>query len=211
MTADLPTAGVITKDERSERVPYRDLPDSELLRRLSLCDTAALEALYDRYATLVYSTARRILGDAHLAEDVSQEVFLRIWRQPERYAAEKGSFVAWLLSVTRNRAIDEVRKRRRYFRHETASPEEQRCEVPADDGHDPALSAELLNQRLVVKAALACLPLKQRRAIELAYFGGLSNMEIAHVVGCPLGTVKTRIRLGMRKLREMLKQPDKAR
>ena len=83
--------------------------------------------------------------------------------------------------------------------------------MPADDGHDPALSAELLNQRLVVKAALACLPLKQRQAIELAYFGGLSNMEIAHVVGCPLGTVKTRIRLGMQKLREMLKQTDKAR
>jgi len=207
MTAQLGAAAATVTNDRPTGMAYDELPDDELMRRLSSGDAAALAALYDRYGDLVYSTARRILTDAHLAEDVSQEVFLRLWRQPEKYAAEKGRFVTWLLSVTRNRAVDELRKRRRRFRHETASPDERRLEVPSSDGHDVALSVELADQRRAVRAAMTALSPQQRQVIKLAYFGGLTQREVAHRLGQPLGTVKTRIRLGMLKLRLALPHP----
>jgi len=210
MTAQLGAAAATLTNDRPTRVAYDELPDDELMARLSSGDAAALEALYDRYGDLVYSTASRVLRDAHLAEDISQEVFLRLWRQPGKYAAEKGRFVTWLLSVTRNRAVDEVRKRRRRFHHETASPVEKGLGVPSSDGHDVALSAELADQRRALQAAMARLPRGQRQVIELAYFGGLSQREVAHRLGQPLGTVKTRIRLGMLKLRQALRAADEA-
>lgn len=208
MTADLPTAAVITTGGRPTAVAYGELRDEELMRRLSRCDATALEALYDRYGDLVYTTTRRIVRDAHLAEDVSQEVFLGLWRQPEKYVAQKGRFVNWLLSVTRNRSLDWVRTRRRRFRHETASPEEQELELPAGDGHDPALSAETLDERRVIQTALACLTPPQRQLIELAYFGGLTQREMAERLGQPLGTVKTRVRAAMQRLRQALQATD---
>lgn len=203
-TAHLSVAATST-DDRPADVHPPDLPDKELMARLSSGDAAALSTLYNRYGDIVYSTALRVLRDVHLAEDVSQEVFMRLWRQPDKYAAEKGSFVTWLLSVTRNRAVDWLRRRRRRFRYETASPEQLEMEIPAGDCDDPALSAEQLEQRRTVRALLASLPREQRRAIELAYFGGFSNREVALLQGAPLGTVKTRIRLGMMRLREELR------
>lgn len=184
---------------------FDGLQDEELMSRLSHGEAGALEELYRRYGNLVYSTALRVLRDTHLAEDISQEVFTRLWRAPEKYAAEKGRFVTWVLSVTRNRAVDWLRKRRRQFPYETASPEERDLDIPAGDCDDPALSAEQLEQRRTVRALLASLPREQRRAIELAYFGGFSNREVALLQGAPLGTVKTRIRLGMMRLREELR------
>ena len=185
---------------------YTDLLDEELMARLLYRDLEAFETIYDRYGDLVYSTALRILRDSHLAEDVSQEIFLRLWRRPERYVAQKGRFLTWLLSVARNRAVDEVRSRGRRYRYETASPEQQEREVPTGDAHDPALATELADQRRAVRTALASLPPEQRQVIELAYFGGLTQQEMADLLGQPLGTVKTRIRLGMQKLRPALKR-----
>jgi RNA polymerase sigma-70 factor (ECF subfamily) len=183
---------------------YAELGDEELMQRLHHRDNRAFEAIFDRYGDLVYSTALRVLRDPHLAEDVSQEIFVRLWRKPQSYVAERGRFLTWLISVTRNRAVDEVRSRGRRQRHETASPEEQERELPASDSIDPALNAQLAEQARIVRAALAELPPEQREIIELAYFGGLTQQEISERLDQPLGTVKTRIRLGMQKLRAAL-------
>lgn len=185
---------------------YASLGDEELMQRLFYRDLAAFRTLYDRYANLVYSTSLRVLRDAHMAEDMVQEVFLRLWRKPESYLPQKGRFATWLISVTRNRAVDAVRSRNRRYRFETSSPEEQERDVPDVEGEDPALTAELADQRRLVLAAMRDLPPEQRQVIELAYFGGLTQQEIAEATGQPLGTVKTRIRLGMQKLRAALTQ-----
>ncbi len=174
------------------------------MQRLFYRDLKAFRALYNRYVNLVYSTSLRVVRDAQIAEDMVQEVFLRLWRQPESYLPQRGRFVTWLASVTRNRAVDEIRSRNRRYRHETASPEEQEREFPGPERDDPALTAELSDQRRLVLAAMAELPVEQRQVIELAYFGGLTQQEISERTGQPLGTVKTRIRLGMQKLRTAL-------
>jgi RNA polymerase sigma-70 factor (ECF subfamily) len=178
--------------------------DEELMACLGTQDIEAFEALYDRYGTLAYSTALRVAGDVHLAEDITQEVFLRIWRHPDRYVPQRGRFVSWFLSVTRNEAIDQVRSRGRRRRHEFVAEQPER-DLAADDGHDPDLMAELADERHRIRRALANLPVEQRRAIEMAYFGGYSQQEIAQLLGQPLGTVKTRVRLGMQKLRVLLR------
>jgi RNA polymerase sigma-70 factor (ECF subfamily) len=174
------------------------------MERLGFRDLQAFRALYERYGSLVYSTCLRIVRDSQVAEDISQEIFLRIWRRPERYVAQRGRFLTWLTSVTRNRAVDEVRSRNRRFRHETASPEERERDVPGPEANDPALTAELADQRRLILAAMSGLPAEQRQVIELAYFGGLTQQEISERLSQPLGTVKTRIRLGMQKLRAAL-------
>jgi RNA polymerase sigma-70 factor (ECF subfamily) len=192
------------RDVSPDETAYSGLDDEELMQRLAYRDLVAFRALYDRYGNLVYSAALRVVRDAQIAEDMVQEIFLRIWRKPESYVAQRGRFVTWLTSVTRNRAVDEVRSRGRRFRHETASPEEQERELPASEQDDPALTAELSDQRRLILAALTQIPAEQREIIELAYFGGLTQQEIADLLSQPLGTVKTRIRLGMQKLRAAL-------
>ena len=182
---------------------YPDLPDEQLMARLAMRDIKAFEALYDRYGTLVYSTALRVVGDVQLAEDIAQEVFLRIWRRPDHYVPQRGRFVTWLLSVARNGAVDQIRTRGRRRRHETAGEEAAR-DLPADEGRDPALMAQLADERQKVRRALTSLPPEQRRVIEMAYYGGYTQQEIAELLSQPLGTVKTRIRLGMQKLRAAL-------
>ena len=177
--------------------------DEELMACLGTRDIEAFEALYNRYGTLAYSTALRVAGDVHLAEDITQEVFLRVWRHPDRYVAQRGRFAPWLLSVTRNEAIDQLRSRGRRRRREVVV-EKPEQDLVADDGRDPDLMAELADERYRIRRALANLPLEQRRTIEMAYFGGYTQQEIAVLQGEPLGTVKTRIRLGMRKLRVLL-------
>jgi len=177
-----------------------------MMEALARGDVAALESLYDRYSALVFSVSLRVLHDVHLAEDVTQEVFLRLWRQPASFDPARGRFISWLMSVTRNRALDELRRISRRNRSEDAEDEDSPVsDVPTTDRmDDPALGVELVEQREAVRAAMTRLPPEQRRAIELAYFSGLTQVEIADVTGDPLGTVKTRIRLGMRKLREAL-------
>lgn len=183
------------------------MDDAELMEALGQGEIQALERLYDRYSALVFSVSLRVLHDAQLAEDVVQEVFLRLWRQPASFDPGRGRFISWLMSVTRNRALDELRRVSRRNRSEDQEEDESNPldgVASADRMDDPALGAELREQREAVRAAMTRLPPEQRRAIELAYFSGLTQAEISDVTGDPLGTVKTRIRLGMRKLRDAL-------
>jgi RNA polymerase sigma-70 factor (ECF subfamily) len=192
------------RDVSPDEAGYRDVDDEELMQRLVYRDLQAFRALYARFGNLVYSVALRVVRDPQIAEDMVQEIFLRLWRKPESYAATRGKFGTWLTSVTRNRAVDELRSRGRRYRHETASPEEQERDFAGPEGDDPALRAELSDQRRLIRIALQGLPQEQRETIELAYFGGLTQQEIAERTNQPLGTVKTRIRLGMQKLRVAL-------
>ena len=192
-----------------EAVSWQERSDQELMRGLRRRDPGAFEALYDRYARLIFSTAYRVLREAQGAEDVTQEVFLRLWRAPERYVEERGKLLGWLLSVTRNRAIDEVRARRRQPLPESlvANPEDGRSpinEAPSEAAAAALATVDLTDQREWVRLALAELPEQQRQAIELAYYKGLTQAEIATMLHTPLGTIKTRIRLGMQKLRVAL-------
>ena len=184
----------------------RAVDDAVLMKSLGRAEIAALEQLYDRYSTLVFSVSLRILHDVQLAEDVTQEVFLRLWRQPASFDPARGRFISWLMSVTRNRALDELRRVSRRNRSEDQDVEGGPLgSLPtADRMDDPAVGAELGEQREAVRLAMTRLPPEQRQVIELAYFSGLTQTEIAELTGEPLGTVKTRIRLGMRKLREAL-------
>ena len=123
--------------------------------------------------------------------------------------AQRGRFLNWLLSITRNRAVDEVWERGRRVRHEIASPEHQEREFSTGDAHDPARATQLSDERRIVQQALALLPQEQRQVIELAYYGGLTQQEIVNTLSQPLGTVKTRIRLGMQKLKVTLAPREK--
>lgn len=191
-------------DVSTDEQIYQEFDDEELMQRLVHRDLRAFRTLYSRYGNLVYSAALRVLRDPQIAEDMVQEIFLRLWRKPESYTATRGKFTTWLTSVTRNRAVDEIRSRNRRYRHETASPEEQEREFAGPETEDPAMRAELADQRRLIKLALSGLPPEQKETIELAYFGGLTQQEIAERLNQPLGTVKTRIRLGMQKLRAAL-------
>jgi RNA polymerase sigma-70 factor, ECF subfamily len=179
--------------------------DEQLARRLTMGDEDALEELYDRYGGLVFSLAMRMVGTAEAAEDVVQDAFYRVWRQAATYDTSRGRLSTWLLNITRNLCIDELRRRAVRPQLTTGTDaEEQVGSVAAPPELDPAEQAWLAQRRAAVTAALAALPLPQREALELAYFGGLSQNEIAVRLGDPLGTIKTRVRLGMQKLRESL-------
>lgn len=183
--------------------PARDraVEDADLVAAIARGEVEALERLYDRYGALVFSVSLRVLHDHHLAEDVVQEVFHRLWRQPTSFDPARGRFTSWMMSVTRNRALDELRRRNRRFRSEERDEDPEREFAGGDRFDEPEVGVILAEMRTVVRAAMTRLPAAQREVIELAYFGGLTQQEIAERTGDPLGTVKTRIRLGMRRLR----------
>jgi len=162
-------------------------------------ERAALRALYDEFAGRTLAIASRVLGSAAEAEEVVQETFLEIWRRAPEYEKERGAPGAWITALARSRAIDRLRARQRSERATQALAGEPRA--PADA---PALSAERWQERERVRTALKTLPDEQRRAIELAYFQGLTQAEISTIEREPLGTIKTRIRLAMDKLAAML-------
>jgi RNA polymerase sigma-70 factor (ECF subfamily) len=150
----------------------------------------------------VYGLARRVIRDPSRAEEVSQEVFLKLWRRPGSYISGRGPFVTWLLSVAHHRAIDELRARR----HDTLpidGADGGGIEI-VDDGADLADIAWVRERGVAIRAALVALPPTQRHAVELAYYGGLTQREISDRLGEPLGTIKTRMRLAMQKLRGSL-------
>lgn len=179
-------------------------PDEELMARMGTGGIDALEQVYDRYSALVFSVGLRVLNDRQLAEDVVQEVFLRLWRGPSSYDPARGRFISWLMSVTRNRALDELRRVTRRRRLEDQEEEPTLQLASQDLGDDPELGLVLEERRRAVRDAMTRLPPPQRRVLELAYFSGLTQVEIAERTGDPLGTVKTRVRLGMQRLREAL-------
>lgn len=175
--------------------------DAELVARLAAGEPDALSAIYDRYHRQVFSLARRVIGDQTMAEDTTQEVFLALWRDPSRFDINRGSFASWLLAMAHHRAVDAVRReesqRRRRDRLNESEPEQAVSEDPTDRAIERAESAD-------VRTALAQLPHVQREALTLAYFGGYTQREVAALTGAPLGTVKTRMLAGMRRLRQVL-------
>jgi RNA polymerase sigma-70 factor (ECF subfamily) len=180
--------------------------DVSCLRRIASGDQGGAASLYDRHARPLYSLILRIVGDETEAEDLLQDVFAQAFRQAARYDATRGAVAAWLLMMARSRAIDKVRARRTRFEGRTGA-EQPLDEMP--DSQPDAASAMLdEEQTRIVRQALGDLPLLQRMAIELAYYEGLSHTEIAERLEQPLGTVKTRIRLGLLKLRDALKNPN---
>ncbi len=190
----------------------REWADDTLMAAVVAHDDLAFAVIYQRYADLVYSASLRVLADAQLAEDATQDVFVRLWRRPETFVAQRGRFVSWLMSVARNRAVDELRARGRRRRREgTSLPEpsanESAVPVYATEQEDPQATAEHHEDRVEVRAALSLLPADQRIALELAYFGGLTQQEISLRLHEPLGTIKTRMRLGMQKLRRAIEVP----
>ena len=181
---------------------YRGLRDDQLVGLVAEKDADALEALYDRYGRAAYSLARRILTDGTLAQDVVQEVFLSLWRDARRFDAGRGTVATYLLSMTHHRAVDAVRREENLRRWRTTDEAlEFEPDPKANSVEDEVESAE---RRAEVRAALAVLPPAQREALLLAYFGGYTQREVAALVGVPLGTVKTRMAAGMRKLKEAL-------
>ena len=177
--------------------------DMDCLRRLASGDQASAAALYDRHARPVYSLILRIVGDEGEAEDVLQEVFAQAFRQAIRYDASRGPVAAWLLMMARSRSIDRLRSRRTRPEAQASDDQHAMDEMP---GSMPDAATSMLSeeQTRIVQRALGALPLIQRVAIELAYYDGLSHREIAERLEEPLGTVKTRIRLGLLKLRDAL-------
>jgi RNA polymerase sigma factor (sigma-70 family) len=181
---------------------YRGLRDGELVELVAQKDAGALEALYERYGRAAYSLARRILTEETLAQDVVQEVFLSLWRDARRFDAGRGTVATYLLSMTHHRAVDVVRREENLRRWRTS---DEGLELEADPKvrvEDEVLTSE---RRAEVRSALQELPPAQREALLLAYFGGYTQREVAALVGVPLGTVKTRMAAGMRKMKEALR------
>jgi RNA polymerase sigma-70 factor (ECF subfamily) len=160
-------------------------PDAMLVSAIRSGDEQAMAQLYERYSPIVYSVALRVLGDTGAAEDVVQEVFMQLWRNPDVFDATRGSLPAWLAVITRNRAIDSLRKRR---------PETDISDVVVSVEPDLAGSAELSCALEKIRGVLGGMPPPQRSALEMAFFEGLTHTEIAERTGEPLGTIKTRIR-----------------
>ena len=167
-------------------------PDLAAVTAVKSGDQRAMAELYDRYSSVVYAVALRVLGDTMAAEDVLQEVFLQLWRNPGAFDAARGSLGAWLAVISRNRAIDTLRKRK---------PQTDIEDVIVSVEPDLASEADRSRAAEKVRGALGAMPPAQRSALEMAYFQGLSHSEIASKTGEPLGTIKTRIRTGLQHLR----------
>jgi RNA polymerase sigma-70 factor (ECF subfamily) len=176
-----------------------ELSDEQLLEAIAAGDEGALGALYDRFGRVAFGVALRVLRDRALAEDAVQEAFLAIWRSAERYRIERAKPSTWVLTLVHRRAVDLVRR------------EDRRRAEPLDEPHDDAGGdvpdeADLRERRAAVQAALQQLPDDQRQALELAYYGGYTQSELAERLGVPLGTIKSRMFAGLTRLRELVPQ-----
>ncbi|HSO54461.1 MAG TPA: sigma-70 family RNA polymerase sigma factor [Actinomycetes bacterium] len=182
---------------------YQGLRDGQLVELVAQKDADALEALYGRYGRAAFSLARRILTEETLAQDVVQEVFLSLWRDARRFDAGRGTVATYLLSMTHHRAVDVVRREENLRRWRT-SDEGLELEADPDPKARVEEQVEATERRAEVREALKDLPEAQREALLLAYFGGYTQREVATLVGVPLGTVKTRMAAGMRKMKAAL-------
>ena len=179
------------------------LEDVALVRRMAAGENQALGALYDRWHAVVHGVVARLLRQPDDVEDVVEETFWQAWRQASRFDPARGAVQTWLLTIARSRALDRVRSLRRR-REESLEGDDGQIVIQEAAASDPGLDAEASERRRIVVAALSGLPAEQREALELGYYGGLSQTEIAERTGQPLGTVKTRMRLAMQKLRGQL-------
>jgi RNA polymerase sigma factor (sigma-70 family) len=180
---------------------YEGMTDRALVARVTEGDAGALEALYGRYGRACYSLARRILADDQFAQDAVQEVFLAVWRDASRFDPSKGGFSTWLLSMTHHKAVDGVRREENLRKRRTGSEVLETRETDAPRVEDQVWS---LLRRQRVREVLSTLPDVQREALTLAYFGGYTQREIAGLTDTPLGTVKTRMLAGMRRMKDSL-------
>ena len=192
MAEDSPARG---QDRQSE--------DAELITRILGHDKDALSVIYDRYSRLVYSLAVRMVEKPELAEEVTQDVFMTLWRRGSSYKSERGPFTAWLLSITHNRCIDELRRLKRHSRYPTVELDEVANVLATHSDEVPSAVMTQLDREAILKA-MEQLPVSQREVITMAYFQGFTQSEISEAMGAPLGTVKTRMRLGLLKLRDIL-------
>jgi len=185
--------GVVNMPQPWTGADASDASDASLLARVLSGDERAMASLYDRYSRVVYSVALRVLRDPAASEDVLQEVFMQIWRNPSSFTAARGSLGGWLSIVARNRSIDTLRRKR---------PTVDVDDVALASAFNLADDAErnLLTQR--ARAVMVQLPREQRKTLEMAFFDGLTHSEIAEMTGDPLGTVKTRIRSALLTLRK---------
>ena len=169
--------------------------EKSLIDRVRVREQQAMAEIFDRYAGLVYSVALRVLNDSGYAEDVMQEIFFQLWRNPDSFSPSRGSLGAWLLVVARNRAIDQLRQRR------SGEPVDEVIVASSTDLHNEAERSMIIQR---VQGIIGNLPKEQQQSLEMAFFEGLSHSEIAEKTGQPLGTVKTRIRSALTSLRKRL-------
>jgi len=185
----------ISRSTYGSTVSTNEGDDTGLLTRIQAGDQDAMSALFDRYGTMVYSVALRVLKDTGEAEDVMQDIFVQLWKNPGAFVSGKGSLAGWLVVVTRNRSIDMIRRRRPTDPVELFS-------LPSST--NLAREAERNSLLAKIRGVMGSLPDEQRKSLELAFFEGLSHSEIAEKTGDPLGTVKTRIRLALTSIRKAL-------
>ncbi len=182
------------------------LADEDLITLLVEGDARAFATLYDRHGRAAYSLAYRMMGEKQAAEDLVQDSLLKVWRGAESYRTERGSVRTWILSIVHNRGIDQLRslasRRRTQDRVEASAPTSQPSEAFAETWRN--------SQREQVREALSTLPPEQVKILELAYFSGYTHVEIAELLGLPLGTVKGRMRLGLKKIRDYFDSQDMA-
>lgn len=173
--------------------PHSSQDDTALLTLVRRGDEHAMAMLFDRYSKVVYSVALRVLRDPESAEDILQEVFMQIWRNPDSFSAARGSLGGWLTVVTRNRSIDALRRKK---------PSDPVDEIALAAPYDIADEAERNTMMEKARSVIYRLPVEQRKTLEMAFFDGLTHSEIAEMTGDPLGTVKTRIRSALMTLRK---------
>jgi RNA polymerase sigma-70 factor, ECF subfamily len=187
----------------------KPLSDEILATQVAQGESAALEALYDRYAPIVLGIALKVIGDQSAAEDVLQETFWRVWRSASTFQPERGAFTGWLFRIARNLAIDAYRRRnvRPQAMTGTEDSESALDQMPDPDTNVAELAESILKHRQV-QSAMTALPKAQRQVIEMAYFYGMTRQEIAEATGEALGTIHTRARLGLQRLREELQREE---
>ena len=185
---------------------YAILADEDLMSLMEGGDAEAFASLYDRHSRAGYSLAYRMMGEKQAAEDLTQDAFLKVWRSAGGYRSERGSVRTWILSIVHNRGIDQIRslasRRRTQDRVEQSAPRSQPSEAFAEAWRN--------RQREQIRGALNTLPEEQLKILELAYFSGYTHVEISNILELPLGTVKGRMRLGLKKIREYFEQENVA-
>ena len=186
-------------------VEYQELEDHQLIHWIALAEKEALEALYGRYSSSVFSLAMYMLKQEALAEEVTQDIFLNIWLKASSYKSDRGAPRAWIMSVAHHKIVDVIRSRRRTLAVTDPAVYETLDVIPSSETPVEEQVEQKLERERILKA-LSTLPQPQRQVIMLAYFGGYSQSEMAEMLQQPLGTVKTRVRLAMRKLRGVLER-----